>query len=141
MKRPAVLIITALVINLFAGAGVCFAQGIFKIPFEFQVGGKKFPAGEYRFDRKGKEQVTLRREPKGAEGAVTVLKTLPQPTPPVTEPQLVFHAVGNFEPSYTEYMTDYLLAEVWFPGEDGCLIHVTKGAHSRQIVKGQKAGK
>ena len=141
MKRPVVLIVTALVFNLVAGSGVCLAQGTFKIPFEFQAGGKKFPAGDYRIDRKGSEQVTLRQEPKGAEAAVKVLKMLPQPSPPVTEPQLVFHAVGNFEPSYTEYMTDYLLAEVWFPGEDGFLIHVTKGAHSRQIVKGQRTGK
>jgi len=49
--------------------------------------------------------------------------------------------VGNFEPSYTEYITDYLLAEVWLPGEDGFLVHTTKGAHQNQIIKGQKAAK
>jgi len=38
-------------------------------------------------------------------------------------------------------MTDYVLAEVWLPGQDGLLLHVTKGAHSHQTVKGQKAGK
>ena len=70
-----------------------------------------------------------------------VLKTLRQPDPPPAETQPVFHAVGNSEPSYTEYVTDYLPAEVWMSGQDGFLIHVTKGAHSRQVVKGQKAGK
>jgi hypothetical protein len=32
-----------------------------------------------------------------------------------------------------------VLAEVWLPREDGFLIHTTKGAHQRQILKGEKA--
>jgi hypothetical protein len=49
--------------------------------------------------------------------------------------------VGNFEPSYTEYMTDYVLAEFWAPGQNGFLIHAFKGAHQSQIVKGEIAKK
>jgi hypothetical protein len=143
MKHPIVLVVTVLVFTLVAsaGAGVCFAQGTFKVPFTFQAGDKKFPAGDYRIARKGNEQITLRQEPNGSEVAITVLKTLAQPSPPFAEPQLIFDVVGNFEPSYTEYVTDYLLAEVWLPGQDGCLLHVMKGAHSRQTIKGQKAEK
>jgi hypothetical protein len=141
MKRAIVMVVAALVFTLVAGANVCFAQVTFKIPFAFQAGGKKFPAGDYRIAHKGSEQITLRQEPNGSEVAITVLKTLPQPNPPITEPQIIFNLVGNFEPSYTEYMTDYLLAEVWLPGQDGSLLQVTKGAHSRQTIKGQKAGK
>ncbi|MGA2260194.1 MAG: hypothetical protein ABSH28_02025 [Acidobacteriota bacterium] len=141
MKRPIVLIVVALVFTLVAGASVCFAQGTFKVPFTFQAGDKKFPAGDYRIARKGSEQITLRQEPNGGEVVITILKTLAQPNPPFAEPQLIFDVVGNFEPSYTEYVTDYVLAEVWLPGQDGSLLHVTKGAHSRQTIKGQKAGK
>jgi len=141
MRHPIVWAVAALVFTLVAGADVCLAQGTFKIPFAFQAGGKKFPAGDYLIARKGTEQVTLRQEPNGSEVTIAVLKPLTQPAPPIAEPQIVFHAVGNFEPSYTEYMTDYLLAELWLPGQDGCLIHVTKGAHSRQTIKGQRAGK
>jgi hypothetical protein len=141
MKHPIVLTVAAMAFTLVAGANVCFAQGTFKVPFPFQAGGKKFPAGDYRIAPKGNEQIILRQEPNGTEVAVTVLKTLPQPNPPFAEPQLVFDAVGNFEPSYTEYMTDYLLAEVWLPGQDGFLVHVTKGAHAHQTIKAQKAGK
>ena len=36
----------------------------------------------------------------------------------------------------TEYFTVYVLAEVWLSGQDGYLIHTTKGAHKNQIVKG-----
>jgi hypothetical protein len=141
MRHRIVLAVAALAFTLVAGADVCFAQGTFKIPFAFQAGGKKYPAGDYRIARKGNEQIKLRQEPNGSEVTIPVLKTLPQPDPPVAEPQIVFHAVGNFEPSYTEYMTDYLMAEVWLPGQDGCLLLVTKGAHARQIIKGQKTAK
>lgn len=141
MKRSIVFEVAVLVFILTAGASVCFGQGTFKVPFPFQAGGKKFPAGDYRIADKGNDQVILRQEAGGSETLVTVLKTLPQPNPPFAEPQLVFDAVGNFEPSYTEYMTEYVLAEVWFPGRDGFLLHVTKGAHAHQVVKEQKTGK
>ena len=49
--------------------------------------------------------------------------------------------MGDFAPSYTEYMTVYVLAEVWLPGEDGYLIHTTKGAHKNKVVTGQTRGK
>jgi hypothetical protein len=140
MKRPIVLVVAALVFSL-AGPSVCFAQGTFKVPFTFQAGDKKFPAGDYRIARKGNEQISLRQEPNGDEVVIAVLKTLAQPSPPIVEPQLIFDVVGNFEPSYTEYVTDYVLAEVWLPGQDGSLLHVTKGAHSRQTIKGQKIGR
>jgi hypothetical protein len=103
--------------------------------------GKKFPAGEYWIAQKGEGQVALRKEPGGEEVLIPFLERLPQPETPLTEPQLVFDVVGNFEPSYTEYVTDYLLAEVWFPGEEGFLTHTTKGAHQNKIVKGEKATK
>ena len=137
MKRAIVWVVAALVFTLVAGAVVCFAQGTFKVPFPFQAGGKKFPAGDYRITTKGSDQIIIRQEPNGSEVAITVLKTLPPPNPPIAEPQLNFDAVGNFEPSYTEYMTDYLLAEVWLPGQDGFLLHITKGAHAHQTVKGK----
>ncbi len=141
MKRPVAFAVASLVCTLVAGAGVCFAQGAFKVPFAFQAGEKKFPAGDYTIARKADGQIALRQEPNGSEVVIKVLKTLAQPNPPVAEPQLIFDMVGNFEPSYTEYVTEYVLAEVWLPGQGGSVLHVTRGAHSRQTIKGQKAGK
>ena len=142
MKPIAVFSRAALVLALIAGASAAEAQGTFKIPYPFQAGGAKLPAGDYTIGPKGADQVALRREPGGTDVLVPVLKRIPPPAQGApAEPQAVFHAVGNFEPSYTEYMTDYILAELWLPGQDGFLIHVTKGAHSLQTVKGQKAGK
>jgi hypothetical protein len=141
MKRLAVLCILVLAFVLIANSSISSAQGTFTIPFKFQAGGKKFPAGEYSVAQKGDGQVTLRKEPGGEEVLIPFKERLPQPDPPLAEPQLIFDAVGNFEPSYTEYVTDYLLAEVWLPGEEGFLIHTTKGAHQNKIIQGQKTAK
>jgi hypothetical protein len=139
MKRLVILAIVAFTFVLIAGSTVTYAQGTFKIQFKFEAGGKRFAAGEYWVAQKGDKQVALRREPNGEEVLVPFIQRLEQPKPPLQEPQLVFDMVGNFEPSYTEYVTDYVLAEVWLPGEDGFLIHTTKGAHQHQTIKGQKA--
>jgi isopenicillin-N epimerase len=69
----------------------------------------------------------------------SIPKLWPQQTPPLAELPLVFDVVGNFEPSYTEYVTDYVLSEVWLLGQDGLLIRKLRGAHKHQTIKGQKA--
>jgi hypothetical protein len=139
MKRQARLATMALVLVLAAGSAAAYAQGTFKIPFKFEAAGKSFPAGEYWVARKGDSEITLRQEATGKEVQIPFIEKLAQPTPPLEEPQLVFHLVGNFEPSYTEYFTVYLLAEVWLPGGDGLLVHVTKGAHQTQVIRGEKS--
>jgi len=139
MKRLAIWVVAAMTVALAVGATETYAQGTFKIPFEFNAGTNKLPAGEYRVARKGDDQITLRQESTGKEFQVPFTQRLSQPNPPPSEPQLVFDMVGNFAPSYTEYVTDYVLAEVWLPGEDGLLVHTMKGAHKTEIVKGQKA--
>jgi len=139
MKRLDFLAIVAFTLALMMGSTMAYAQGIFKIPFKFEAGGKKFSPGEYWVAQKGEKQITLQMGLNGEEVLIPFIQRLEQPKPPLQEPQLVFDVVGNFEPSYTEYVTDYLLAEVWLPGEDGFLIHTTKGAHQNQTIKGQKA--
>jgi hypothetical protein len=139
MKRLAVWVVAVMALAFVAGAAEVFAQGTFKIPFAFEAGGKKLPSGEYRVAQKDDGQITLRQEATGKEFQVPFTKRLAQPSPPPAEPQLVFDVVGNFAPSYTEYVTDYVLAEVWLQGADGFLVHTMKGAHNTQIIKGQKA--
>jgi hypothetical protein len=141
MKRLFFLAVVALAFALIAGGTVVYAQGTFKIPFKFEAGGKKFPPGEYRVDQKEDGPITLRQESTGKEFPVPVIQRLAQPSPPLQVPQLVFDMVGNFEPSYTEYVTDYVLAEVWLPGQDGLQVHTLKGAHQNQTVNGEIAKK
>jgi hypothetical protein len=130
-----------LVFILAAGVSVTYAQSLFNVPFEFQAAGKKLPKGEYTVAPKGDGQIILRQESTGKEVLIPVLRKLAQPTPPVAEPRLVFDEVGNFEPSYTEYFTVYILAEVWLPAQDGLEVHVTKGAHKNKVVHGVNAKK
>ena len=139
MKRLAIWAVAAMALVLVAGATEAFAQGTFKIPFTFQAGGTSLPKGEYSVVQKDDSHITLRQESTGKEFQVPFTKRLPQPSPPLAEPQLVFDVVGNFAPSYTEYVTDYVLAEVWLQGADGFLIHTMKGAHTTQTIKGEKA--
>jgi len=141
MKRMVILAVVALAFALIAGSAVTYAQGTFKIPFKFEAGGKKFPPGEYWIAQKGDGQITLRQESKAEEVRIPFIQKLAEPKPAIEEPQLIFDMVGNFEPSYTEYVTDYLLAEVWLPGEGGFLVFTTKGAHQHQTIKGQRAKK
>lgn len=138
MKRQVVLAV-AFAFVLIAGSAMISAQSTFDIPFKFEAGGKSFSPGKYWIAQKGDGKITLQKEPDGEEVSIPFSQRLEQPKSPLEEPQLVFDMVGNFEPSYTEYVTDYLLAEVWLPGEDGFLIHATKGAHQHQTIKGLSA--
>ena len=139
MKRLAIWAVAAMALILLAGVPQAFAQGSFKIPFTFQAGGTSLAKGEYSVVPKDDSHVTLRQESTGKEFQVPFTKRLPQPSPALADPQLVFDVVGNFAPSYTEYVTDYVLAEVWLQGADGFLIHTMKGAHTTQTIRGEKA--
>ena len=79
MKRWAVWAVGAMVLMLVAGATEVFAQGTFKIPFEFEAGSTKLRAGEYRVAAKGEGDITLRQEATGKEFQVPFTKRLAQP--------------------------------------------------------------
>jgi hypothetical protein len=139
MKPFAKCSVAILAFVLVAGISSAFAQTAFKIPFDFQAAGKKLPKGDYTVALRGDGQVVLHQEATGKEVPVPVLKKLEQPKPPVGEPRLVFDEVGDFAPSYTEYLTVFILSEVWLPGHEGLEVHVTKGAHKSKMIKGQKS--
>lgn len=141
MKRNAVFAVVILALALAVGAPFVQAQATFKIPFKFESGGKKLPAGDYTVTRTGEGQLTFLQASNGKETQFPYTGKLAQPNPPVAEPRLVFDEVGAFEPSYTEYFTIYVLAEVWLPGEEGLLVHTTKGAHKNKTVNGEPVKK
>ena len=136
MKRLIYSAALALVLFLLLGIGLAFSETIFKIPFKFEADGKKYPPGEYRVAQKEEGKITLRRESTGEEVSVANIEELPRPEPQVETPQLIFDMVANFEPSYTEYVTDYLLAEVWMTEKEGFLVLGTERSEYRKSVKG-----
>ncbi len=137
MRRQAMVLALACV--LVAGVSSAIAQTSFKIPFDFQAGGKKLPKGDYTAALKADGSLVLKQDSNGREVPVPILKKLERPTPPPAGPRLVFDEVGDFAPSYTEYLTVYVLSEVWLAGQDGLQVHVTKGAHKTKVV--EAAGK
>ncbi|MGZ5425487.1 MAG: hypothetical protein ACXWH4_13090, partial [Candidatus Aminicenantales bacterium] len=139
MKRQATATVVALAFFLVAGVASAFAQADFKVPFPLQAGGKKLGAGDYAVVKTAEGGLVLRQVSTGKETPVAVIERIAQPVPPAAEPRLVFDEVGDFAPSYTEYITVYVLSEVWLPGEDGYRVHVTKGAHKTKAVNGTAA--
>ena len=141
MKRQAMVTGLAVAILLVAGVASALAQASFQISFPFQAGGKKLPAGAYSVAKTADGGLVLRQETTGKETPVAVIERIARPASPAVVPRFVFDEVGDFAPSYTEYLTVYILSEVWFAGEDGFRTHVTKGAHKTKEVKGEAAKK
>ena len=137
MKRCAMAAAMSLAFILVIGVAPALAQAAFKVPFPFQAGGKKLAAGEYAVVKGADGALTLKQESTGREFPLAFTERLAQPAPPLDGPQLVFDEVGDFAPSYTEYITVYILSEVWFAGEDGFRTHTTKGGHKTKVVKGE----
>jgi hypothetical protein len=143
MKRFGTSLVVALACVLVAGLPSAYAQTASKVPseasfqisFPFQAGGKKLTLGAYALRKAPDGGLVLRQVSNGKETAVPVLERIPKPVPPVSEARLVFDEVGDFAPSYTEYLTVYVLSEVWLPGEDGYRVHTTKGAHKTKVVR------
>jgi hypothetical protein len=136
MKRRVLSLAVALTFLLAAGVVRAAAQASFKVPFPIKVAGKNLAAGEYEAAKAPDGGLVLKQVSTGKETPVAVLERI-KPEAPAAEPKLVFDEVGDFAPSYTEYITVYVLSEVWLPGEDGFRVHVTKGAHKTKEVKGQ----
>jgi hypothetical protein len=139
MKRLITLTALLVVFILFLGGNLAYSQATFKIPFKFEAEGKSFPPGNYWIAQQEDGKITLRLETGDKEVLIPFIKKLVQPDPPVAEPQLIFDMVANFEPSYTEYVTDYLLAEVWLSRKDGYLMLTTERSEYTKSVTGVNA--
>ncbi len=139
MKRLTIKGLAVLTAVLIAGTAAAQAQATFNVPFKFKAAGKNVPAGEYWLGRGGEGQIILRQVSTGKELIVPVTEKAVPPDPPAAEPRLVFDEVGDFAPSYTEYLTVYVLSEVWLSGTDGVVVHMTKGAHKNKAVTGAPA--
>ena len=137
MRHSAVFAIMILVFTLVAVAAPVHAQAAFTIPFAFESGGKKLPAGDYVVTKTADLQLTFRQVSTGKETVLPFTERLKPAVPPVAEPRIVFDETGAFEPSYTEYFTIYVVAEVWLSSPEGYLVHVTRGAHKEKVVTGQ----
>ncbi len=139
MKRPAALITIAAAGLLLAGAALAQTPAVFKVPFAFKIGTKNPAAGAYALAGVKDNQITLKQEATGKEYLVPFTEKLTPPERAPSGARLVFDEVGDFAPSYTEYVTVYILSEVWVSGTEGYRVHLTKGAHKTKVVAAEAA--
>ena len=111
MRHRTAIATAVLALAVLAAAGPALAQAAFKVPFPLKAAGKSLAAGEYTVAKAPDGGLVLKQVSSGKETPLAVLERLPQPAPPAAEPRLVFDEVGDFAPSYTEYITVYVLAE------------------------------
>lgn len=134
-KRALAIAAVALLVAAVAPAA---SSADFKVPFGIRAAGKDLAAGDYAVAKTAEGGLVLKQVSSGKEFPLKVLERI-TPEAPAAEPRLVFDEVGDFAPSYTEYITVYVLSEVWFAGEDGYRVHLTKGAHKTKVVTGAAA--
>jgi len=138
MKRLIIFATLTAACIMFLSSSLVYSQDTFKIPFKFEAAGKKLPPGNYLVTQSDEGKLTLKKDTGGEEVEILVVNKLEASDPPKTEPELVFDMVANFEPSYTEYITDYLLAEVWLSAKEGFLVLADERAEYTKNVKGVK---
>jgi hypothetical protein len=124
-------IATLMAMSIFAVLTVTSAFGQVapqrvNISFQFTVGKKVFPPGQYEVahEKESTPFVTIR----GANGKsamqVKVITLLARENSSENTMRLVFDKVGDAQ----------VLSEVWIPGQQGLLVHLTKGGHQHQTV-------
>jgi len=116
----------------------CLCSGHIQNPVQIQS-RRQILSSRQLLDEEGK--ITLRREGGDEEASIPIIERFDEPDRPIEEPQLIFDMVGNFEPSYTEYVTEYVLAEVWLTEKEGFLVSSVERAEYNKTVEGVKAEK
>jgi hypothetical protein len=99
------------------------------IKFPFIVAGKTLPAGTYDIEKSPPDNVRIRAAlaPKTEAGVLALFITrIAGGETPMALHQIVFDRTGD----------QYYLSEVWLPGQDGYLVHATKGEHTHIRVIG-----
>ena len=139
MKRSVVFITAAAAVLLLAGAALAQTPASFKVPFAFKIGTKNPAAGVYALAGIKDNLITLKQEATGKEYVFPFTEKLPPPEGAPAGARLVFDEVGDFAPSYTEYVTVYILSEVWVSGAEGYRVHLTKGAHKTKVIAAEAA--
>ena len=141
MKRKVIKRLTMLsLVSMFTlGAAVASANAQLstpiraKVPFDFNVGGKKLPAGEYTFRRLSGLSDNKIISVSGADAGAHVFQSVfaAQVLTPKKESTLVFHKYGD----------QYFLEQMWSGGEQaGSQVPESRGERNieRQLAQTQQ---
>ena len=128
--RVKVLWALGLVVLLSVGTGLALQWAVealrAKIDFEFSIGTKVLPAGEYKFSLNDSNDA-FRIEGSGKEaGLVPVVTRMAADiyTTP-SKARLIFDEAGG----------KYTLSEIWVPEADGFMVGAMKEKHTHKIVE------
>jgi len=122
MRHPIRVLSTLLAVAITFGVSVAHAETevVSNVPFAFKVGKATLPAGEYTLRTNGAD-LTVQLTPAHGKSVVALAETrLGAPKRPLDEGRLVFDKLGD----------TYYLSELWAPGDDGFLLHLTKEKHT-----------
>ena len=96
---------------------------VVKIPYEFAIGSKVMPAGNYTFSMRAEDPSLVVRPDKGEAVRAFIVTRLGGPIE-LRDGSLVFDKTGDRR----------ILSEVWIPGMDGILLHSTPKNHSHDML-------
>lgn len=127
MKKMLVALLVAGVCS-FAGVATARADSdtaVVKVPFQFIVGDKVLPAGEYRIEHQGDPSVLMITRADGKGGALAITQSTGVPTPSDAQVRVAFK---NFEGRS-------FLWQVGMPGQDTREIKLTKESAERVLAR------
>lgn len=97
----------------------------FEVPYQFAVGTKAMPAGNYTFALTQTAPMKVKIQPeKGGAMWVNVVAPLHGPNELFRGGYLVFEKTDG----------GLALSEIWLAGTDGALVHAVSGGHERVVV-------
>jgi hypothetical protein len=132
MRHPLRILVVLLAYAVMCGATIAAAQDglTFDTSFAFRLGTQVHQPGNYVVRVTNSEMELTVTSAKGAANQAAVVTRLAEPDSQMSEGRVVFDKVGDV----------YYLSEVWIPGSDGYLLHVTKEKHTHVKVKAIKKG-
>ena len=102
------------------------------IDHPFVASGKMLPAGDYTFTYDSASHIFSIMGLANKADAMAVVETRlygPKENLNPTEARLVFNVVGN----------QYVLTEIWIPGQDGFRVAAERLAHARSVTKAHRS--
>ncbi len=127
MKRQtlSVFAMLSLMVTMAVASGYAQDRVVADIPFNFAIGNKTLPAGEYSVTQLSPAVMLIKSDDSG--GAAMALANAAQANKAQDEAKLVFHRYGD----------QYFLFQVWTPGNTGRELPKSKlerEAASRQLA-------
>jgi len=137
MKKQAYMILAAIVLATVTGLSAAKAQVsanpelVANIPFEFSVGDKTFPAGEYTVRCINPNSSTKVLQIRSKAGSATALVMTDNVIGKIKDnAQLIFHRYGN----------EYFFAQAWMPADSvGMQAPQSKAEKAFELARGKRA--